>query len=105
MSKKNLSSAAADITKGMFTAASEPNKETNTINNTQNAVENAATSEVEAKQEKKYIRLDITGLDDYIYTLARFKGLSATKYIRSLIEKDMEENKLVYEKINALKNI
>lgn len=105
MAKKNLSSAAADITKGMFTAAAEPNKEANTINNTQNAVETAATSEADTKQEKKYIRLDITGYDDYIYTLARFKGLSATKYIRSLIEKDMEENKLIYEKINALKNI
>ena len=105
MAKKNLTTAAADVTKGMFTNAAEPNKETNTINNTQNAVENAATSEAETKKEKKYIKLDITGYDDYIYTMAHFKDISATKYIRALVEADLKENKLIYEKIKALKNI
>lgn len=104
MAKKNLTTAAADVTKGMFTAA-EPNKEANTINNTQNAVETAATSEAITKQDKKYLKLDITGYDDYIYTMAHFKDISATKYIRALVETDLKENKLIYEKIKALKNI
>ena len=100
MGKKNLTTAAADVTKGMFTNAAETQQ-----NNTETIKDAAEHKKVQEKQDKKYLRLDITGLEDYIYTMARFKGLSATKYIRSLIEADLKENNLIYEKINALKNI
>lgn len=57
------------------------------------------------KPEKKYLRLDISGYDNYLQAISGLKNISVTKYIRCLIEKDLKENELVYEKLTALKNI
>ena len=47
-------------------------------------------------EKDKFLLLDIRGYRDYIEHIAKAANMSATKYIRSLIEKDMEENKEIY---------
>ena len=56
-----------------------------------------------SKQEKgsryekdKFLLLDIRGLRDYVEHMAKASNLSATKYIRKLIEEDMHRNMDIY---------
>lgn len=57
-----------------------------------------------AKNNSDYLRLDIYGYKDYIYTMAGFECMSATRYIQQLIEKDMEQNASKYKTIKGLKS-
>ncbi len=47
-------------------------------------------------EKDKFLLLDIRGYRDYIEHIAKAANMSATKYIRSLIEQDMEKNKEIY---------
>ncbi|RKM53983.1 hypothetical protein D6853_14635 [Butyrivibrio sp. X503] len=75
--------------------------------------QNSATKEKRTvaadKQEKtsryekeKFLLLDIRGYRDYVEHMAKAANMSATKYIRSLIEQDMSENMDIYEAHKAL---
>ena len=66
-----------------------------------------ATEQVENSEKKKtkYLRLDITGLEDYVSLMAEHltntsgDNVSMTKYIRQLIEADMQQNSELFEKL------
>lgn len=68
-----------------------------------------AAKETKSKQEKasryekdKFLLLDVRGLRDYVEHMAKAANMSATKYIRSLIEQDMNKNMDIYEAHKAL---
>ena len=46
--------------------------------------------------------MDIRGYRDYVEHMAKAANMSATKYIRSLIEQDMKQNMDIYEAHKAL---
>ncbi len=55
-------------------------------------------SEKTSRYEKdKFLLLDIRGYRDYVEHMAKAANMSATKYIRNLIEQDQEKNKDIYE--------
>ena len=63
------------------------------------------------KKKTKYLRLDITGLEDYVSLMAEHltntsgDNVSMTKYIRQLIEADMQQNSELYEKLMKIENM
>lgn len=69
-----------------------------------------ATAEKSGKEKKSpdYIRLDVSGLKEYLQTMAGYdsirygKTVSVTKYIRALISADMDSRKEEYEKIKNI---
>lgn len=71
----------------------------------QKAPEQAGTSE---KKKPKYLRLDITGLEDYVSLMAEHLAstsgdhVSMTKYIRQLIEADKQQNSDLFESLKQL---
>ena len=72
-----------------------------------------ATEQVENSEKKKtkYLRLDITGLEDYVSLMAEHltntsgDNVSMTKYIRQLIEADMQQNSELFEKLMQIENM
>ncbi len=65
-----------------------------------------------AKQEKnssyekdKFLLLDIRGYRDYVEHMAKAANMSATKYIRNLIEQDMRVNHDIYEEQKRLEEM
>ena len=48
-------------------------------------------------EKDKFLLLDIRGYRDYVEHMSKAANMSATKYIRGLIEKDMEKNKDIYD--------
>lgn len=56
----------------------------------------------DGKTEKKYMQLDIKEFEDYLNRMAKYKGMTRTKYIQSLIKKDYEAHIEEYE---LLKNL
>ena len=48
-------------------------------------------------EKDKFLLLDIRGYRDYVEHMSKAANTSATKYIRGLIEKDMEKNKDIYD--------
>lgn len=53
-------------------------------------------------EKEKFLLLDIRGYRDYVEHMAKAANMSATKYIRSLIEEDMNKNMDIYEAHKAL---
>lgn len=53
-------------------------------------------------EKEKFLLLDIRGLRDYVEHMAKASNMSATKYIRSLIEKDWAANNDIYMAHKAL---
>ena len=73
------------------------------VNNYQQPVvmqQNAApaqTKQDKSRYEKeKFLLLDIRGYRDYVEHMAKASNMSATKYIRSLIDEDMKRNMDIY---------
>ena len=65
--------------------------------------ETTAKTEKSSRYEKeKFLLLDIRGLRDYVEHMAKASNMSATKYIRNLIEIDMQQNMDIYEAHKAL---
>ncbi len=67
-----------------------------TINKQKQADEKAEKKKNSRYEKDKFLLLDIRGYRDYIEHIAKAANMSATKYIRSLIEQDMEKNKDIY---------
>lgn len=63
------------------------------------------------KKKTKYLRLDITGLEDYVSLMAEYLTnasgghISMTKYIRQLIESDKQQNSELFEKLKQIENM
>ncbi len=53
-------------------------------------------------EKDKFLLLDIRGYRDYVEHMAKASNTSATKYIRNLIQLDMEQNHDIYEAHKAL---
>ncbi len=63
----------------------------------------AAKQDKASRYEKdKFLLLDIRGYRDYVEHMAKASNMSATKYIRNLIEQDMARNMDIYEAHKAL---
>ena len=62
----------------------------------------------DGKKKTKYLRLDMTGLEDYVSLMAEHltdtsgENVSMTKYIRHLIEADMQQNSELFERLTQL---
>lgn len=54
------------------------------------------------KTDKKYMQLDIMEFEDYLNRMAKYKGMTRTKYILGLIRADYEANKDEYEMLKNL---
>ena len=63
----------------------------------------SAKSKGSSRYEKeKFLLLDIRGYRDYVEHMAKAANMSATKYIRNLIQQDMDMNMDIYEAHKAL---
>ncbi len=56
-------------------------------------------------EKEKFLLLDIRGYRDYVEHMAKAANMSATKYIRSLIQTDMDKNMDIYEAQKALEEM
>ena len=73
------------------------------VESVQKPKEKAVKAEKTSRYEKeKFLLLDIRGLRDYVEHMAKAANMSATKYIRNLIEIDMQQNMDIYEAHKAL---
>ncbi len=75
----------------------EPEKVTSKINKSEKPVSKAKDKPASRYEKDKFLLLDIRGYRDYVEHMAKAANTSATKYIRSLIEQDMEQNMDIYE--------
>ncbi len=66
------------------------------INTEETKVSRPARKQNSRYEKDKFLLLDIRGYRDYIEHIAKAANMSATKYIRNLIEQDMEKNKDIY---------
>lgn len=63
------------------------------------------------KKEKRYLRLDVTECYDYIQLMSKYatdkggKFVSMTSYLLSLVEKDQEEHKELYDKLQTIEKM
>ena len=77
-----------------------------TINNPQKADKTEAPAENASRYEKeKFLLLDIRGYRDYVEHMAKAANMSATKYIRNLIQQDMDKNNDIYLAHKALEEM
>ena len=78
------------------------------INDTINKSEKADKKEASAVkgssryEKEKFLLLDIRGYRDYVEHMAKAANMSATKYIRMLIQQDMDKNNDIYLAHKAL---
>ena len=77
------------------------------INERINKAEKADKTEASAKnnsryEKEKFLLLDIRGYRDYVEHVAKAANMSATKYIRNLIQQDMDKNNDIYLAHKAL---
>ena len=56
-------------------------------------------------EKDKFLLLDIRGYRDYVEHMSKAANMSATKYIRGLIEQDMEKNRDIYDAHKALEQM
>ncbi len=56
-------------------------------------------------EKEKFLLLDIRGYREYVEHMAKAANMSATKYIRSLIQADMDKNMDIYEAHKALEKM
>ncbi len=86
----------------------EVKEEAPKINETLNMPENPAKKENSTQkgtsryEKDKFLLLDIRGYRDYVEHMAKAANMSATKYIRNLIQQDMEKNNDIYLAHKAL---
>ena len=69
------------------------------------AVEEPKTQKEKANsryEKEKFLLLDVRGYRDYVEHMAKAANMSATKYIRNLIQLDMDKNMDIYEAHKAL---
>ncbi len=54
------------------------------------------------RSEKKYMQLDIKEFEDYLNRMSKYKGMTRTKYILSIIRRDYEAHEAEYEMLKNL---
>ena len=67
-----------------------------TINKREKPSKNVAEKSSSRYEKDKFLLLDIRGYRDYVEHMAKASNTSATKYIRNLIQKDMDKNIDIY---------
>ena len=73
------------------------------INKAEKADKTEASTKSNSRYEKeKFLLLDIRGYRDYVEHMAKAANMSATKYIRNLIQQDMDKNNDIYLAHKAL---
>lgn len=98
MSIKNLKQST---TLGkMLDHAAEPKQPIKT-----NSIKKDVEEQAKEKEDKKYLRLDITEQQDYISLMSEHQKVSMTKYIQRLIDKDLLENKETFNKLKQIKEM
>lgn len=53
-------------------------------------------------RDKKYMQLDIYEFEDYLNRMAKYKRMTRTAYIQSIIRADMEQHVMEYEALKSL---
>ena len=87
--------SAIDESSNINSGINKASKPSKTVDNTVN--------KSNSRYEKdKFLLLDIRGYRDYVEHMAKAANMSATKYIRNLIDQDMEKNRDIYEAHKAL---
>lgn len=56
----------------------------------------------DGKSPTKYMQINVHDYEDYLYRMARYHKQTTTKYVISLIKKDMEEHLEEYESLKKL---
>ncbi len=80
-----------------------PREEINVeINKPKNLEKKAAEKPASRYEKEKFLLLDVRGYRDYVEHMAKAANMSATKYIRNLIQQDMDKNMDIYEAHKAL---
>ena len=83
--------------------ASEPAVINEKINKPEKADKTETSTKGSSRYEKdKFLLLDIRGYRDYVEHMAKAANMSATKYIRTLIQQDMDKNNDIYLAHKAL---
>ena len=73
------------------------------INKPETTAKNDTSTKGTSRYEKeKFLLLDIRGYRDYVEHMAKAANMSATKYIRNLIQQDMDKNNDIYLAHKAL---
>lgn len=73
-----------------------------TINKPEKAEKIPAEKPASRYEKEKFLLLDVRGYRDYVEHMAKASNKSVTKYIRNLIQQDMEKNMDIYEAHKAL---
>ena len=72
------------------------------INNAEKQQKTKSSKTGSRYEKEKFLLLDIRGYRDYVEHMAKAANMSATKYIRNLIEMDKRKNNDIYEAHKAL---
>ncbi len=91
----------ADITPVM-TKIAEQAQDINSKNNISEKAETNNAKSSSRYEKEKFLLLDIRGYRDYVEHMAKAANMSATKYIRNLIQQDMDKNNDIYLAHKAL---
>lgn len=54
------------------------------------------------KAPTKYMQINIYEYEDYLYRMAKYNGMTVTKYIQKLITRDVQEHAAEYEQLRKL---
>lgn len=88
-----------------------PLPENNRINLSPKPEKQLSEEHEEPKPQKKYLRLDVTDCQEYIYLMAQHqsnvsgKHVSMTQYILQLIKADKEKNQELYYKLKSIEQL
>ena len=94
---------------GQYTSIDSKSEQTAAVQPTLQKALGQAQSD--GKKKTKYLRLDMTGLEDYVSLMAEHladtsgEHVSMTKYIRHLIEADKQQNSELFEKLMQIENL
>lgn len=106
MAKPKVSTTSLDIYQGeseqQRQGKEQKEKKSNVSPNSIANLKAPTKSEVEVKRATKYMTLDIIEFEDYLNRMSKYKGMTRTKYILSLIRADMELHEREY---GALRNL
>ena len=73
----------------------------NKTNYNPKSLENLKTNS-RPKAPTKFMQVNVYGYEDYLYRMARYKNMTTTKYLISLIEKDKAAHAAEYESLQKL---
>jgi len=95
--------ATVEAVKAPIEASNEVEEEINTSINKSAEEPKTQKEKSNSRYEKeKFLLLDVRGYRDYVEHMAKAANMSATKYIRNLIQLDMDKNMDIYEAHKAL---